>query len=325
VRFTSATLVARCASMGLGALEFAVPRSNLPASVNTVLGDSWFQAGGIVSSSTLQFRNTKYPLLFAHSCSTDEGTSGAPVLQDGRVVGTHLGAHKRNVAISMVDLDLSAEAGGVGALDTPVPQGRRHFDPEAPRHLGHEKPPADDASADDPPATEGSLPSHSPGGNRAGRLRAARRMEADGRAADEAAARRTMTGLPFSECGSGRLRKAPTRNQRPSGSRNRTGRTPDLRVQDQPGRRRDFGSRAATGEEGASAPDMSGRTGFRPGSCEAARTQGASPWTCQAEEKLRLRIPPDAEPEASAEGTARVGRGTSVPNSPSGEPPGLRP
>ena len=37
--------------------------------------------------------------------------------------------------------------GGVGALDTPVPQGRRHFDPEVRRHPGHEKPPADDASA----------------------------------------------------------------------------------------------------------------------------------------------------------------------------------
>ena len=36
---------------------------------------------------------------------------------------------------------------GIGALDTPVPQGRRHFDPEVPRHPGHEKPAADDTSA----------------------------------------------------------------------------------------------------------------------------------------------------------------------------------
>jgi hypothetical protein len=66
---------------------------------------------------------------------------------------------------------------------------------------------------DDLPATEDSLPSHSPGQDRAGCLRAARRIEADGRAADEAAARRTMAGLPFSGCESGRLREAPTGDQ----------------------------------------------------------------------------------------------------------------
>ena len=77
------------------------------------------------------------------------------------------------------------------------------------------------------------------------------RAEADGRAADEAAAMRTRTGLPFSGCDGGRLREAPIRNlKRPSGTTGtgtgpkvfgpaeRTGRTPDLRIQDQPGRRR---------------------------------------------------------------------------------------
>jgi hypothetical protein len=103
---------------------------------------------------------------------------------------------------------------------------------------------------DDPPATEVSLPSHSPGGCLApssDRWPA----EADGRAADEAAAMRTRTGLPFSGCGGGRLRTAPIRDlnglrarqepapdQRPSGLRNGTGRTPALRSQDQPGRKR---------------------------------------------------------------------------------------
>ena len=81
--------------------------------------------------------------------------------------------------------------------------------------------------------------------------------EADGRAADEAAAMRTRTGLPFSGCDGGRLREAPIRNsKRPSGQvpsgmfwepapdqrssdrRNGPGRTPDLRIQDQPGRKR---------------------------------------------------------------------------------------
>ncbi len=40
-----------------------------------------------------------------------------------------------------------AEARGIGVIDAPVPQGRRHFDPEVPRTLGHEKPRPDDASA----------------------------------------------------------------------------------------------------------------------------------------------------------------------------------
>ena len=61
---------------------------------------------------------------------------------------------------------------------------------------------------DDLPATEDSLPSHSPSGCPAGRLRAAGQAEAKGRAADEAAARRTMAGLPFSGCESGRLRRS---------------------------------------------------------------------------------------------------------------------
>ena len=103
---------------------------------------------------------------------------------------------------------------------------------------------------DDLPATEESLPSHSPGG----RLVPSsdwRPAEADGRAADEAAAMRTRTGLPFSGCDGGRLREAPIRNlKRPSGTtgtgtgpkvfgpEERTGGTPDLRIQDQPGRKR---------------------------------------------------------------------------------------
>ena len=103
---------------------------------------------------------------------------------------------------------------------------------------------------DDPPATEESLPSHSPGGCLA-RSSDLRLAEADGRAADEAAAMRTMAGLPFSGCDGGRLREAPIRNRdhlrvRPepgpdqgsSDRRNGSGGTPDLRIEDQPGRRR---------------------------------------------------------------------------------------
>jgi hypothetical protein len=40
-----------------------------------------------------------------------------------------------------------AGIGGIGALDTPVPQGRWHFDPEVSRTPGHEKPSPDDTEA----------------------------------------------------------------------------------------------------------------------------------------------------------------------------------
>ena len=35
----------------------------------------------------------------------------------------------------------------IGALDIPVPQGRRHFNPEVRSSLGHEKPRGDDTPA----------------------------------------------------------------------------------------------------------------------------------------------------------------------------------
>ena len=40
-----------------------------------------------------------------------------------------------------------AGIGGIGALDTPVPQGRWQFDPEVSRTPGHEKPSPDDTEA----------------------------------------------------------------------------------------------------------------------------------------------------------------------------------
>lgn len=44
---------------------------------------------------------------------------------------------------------MAGDAGmrGIGALDVPVPQGRRHFDPEVPRTAGREKPGPDDHAA----------------------------------------------------------------------------------------------------------------------------------------------------------------------------------
>ena len=118
----------------------------------------------------------------------------------------------------------------------------------------------------------------------------------------------------------------PAPDQRPSGQRNGPGRTPDPRIQDQPGRKRclrtsalpqaqkelrlrrgragpGFGAGAANGHgPRASAHDHVRRNrGFGRGSCRT-RLQ-----------RLRPAKPPGQ------------GRGTRVPNPPSGEPPGLRP
>src|ERR1700710_2560312 len=54
------------------------------------------------------------------------------------------------------------------------------------------------------------------------RFRAARRVEAKGRAADEAAVQAEAAGLSLSGCESGRLRKARTVSRRPSGTRETT-------------------------------------------------------------------------------------------------------
>jgi len=140
---------------------------------------------------------------------------------------------------------------------------------------------------DDPPATEVSLPSHGPGGCLAPSSDVWP-AEADGRAADEAAAMRTRTGLPFSGCGGGRLCTAPNRDlnglrarqepapdQRPSGLRNGTGRTPALRSEDQPGRKRCLRASALPPAQkelrlrrGRAGP------GFGPGAANQAWTQG---------------------------------------------------
>lgn len=165
---------------------------------------------------------------------------------------------------------------------------------------------------DDLSETKESLPSHSRSGCPAGRLRAAGQAEAKGRAADEAAARRTMAGLPFSGCESGRLREAPigTESLRARGTGQAGHRT--------------FGSRTSPAASGisisASPPaekgfglDRSGRTGFRPGSCEMAdpgfrsmdarRTRGFG----RGSRRLRNR-------GLRLYGTAKAGSGTRVPN-----------
>ena len=121
---------------------------------------------------------------------------------------------------------------------------------------------------DDLPATGESLPSHSLSGSRAGRLRAAGRVEAKGRAADEAAARRKLRACPLADAKAACFVKRPPVSRRPSGTwetiRRDTGPSGSGPVRRKAGprfarrhrRNRGFGF------------GLPGRTGFRPGSCE---------------------------------------------------------
>jgi len=127
--------------------------------------------------------------------------------------------------------------------------------------------------------------------------------EAEGRAADEAAARRTMAGLPFSGCESGRLREAPIGFQAAFGHvGNREGRTPDLRVQDLSGRKAGLRSaRRHRWNPGLRPEDPPGRTGLRPGGCETGgpRVSAHGP---PGRTEASAEDPAGRGPEASAEG-----------------------
>jgi hypothetical protein len=132
--------------------------------------------------------------------------------------------------------------------------------------------------------------------------------------------------LPFSGSESGRLRIAPTRNRKSLRARKepKPGRTMNLRVQDQPGGKRDFGRRAATGQEGASAPDRSGRT--EPSGTGAAnrRDPGFRSMACQGGTRCFGIWNPFRGMRASAR--RKLSRKRDFGSEPpSGEPPGLRP
>ncbi len=204
---------------------------------------------------------------------------------------------------------------------------------------------------DDPPATEESLPSHSPGGCLA-RSSDLRLAEADGRAADEAAAMRTMAGLPFSGCDGGRLREAPIRNR--NGPRARPEPAPDQRSSDrrngQAGHRI-FGSRTSPAEsevfEQARCHRLrrsfgSGGVGQDRVSARELRTRrnpGLRLMDRQAEPRLRPRILPNAGSRISVHGHARArkrnassesaerrtARASALTGSPRGNPKRLRP
>jgi hypothetical protein len=132
----------------------------------------------------------------------------------------------------------------------------------------------------------------------------------------------------------------PAPDQRPSGPRNGPGRTPDLRIQDQPGRKRCLRASALPPAQkelrfrrGRAGP------GFGPGAANQAWTQGFGLWPCQAEPRLRPRILPDAVSRASAGEIARArkrnassesaerrtARASALTGSPRGTLKGLRP
>ncbi len=141
---------------------------------------------------------------------------------------------------------------------------------------------------DDLPATEESLPSHSPGGRLVERLRTGslERKRTAGRLT-KPRRWRTMAGLPFSGCESGRLRKAPIRNRHAFGfagtgagptvfgPAERPGGTPDLRIQDQPGRKRCLRAGALPpAQKGLRFRRGRAGPGFGPGAANKVWTQG---------------------------------------------------
>ena len=100
-------------------------------------------------------------------------------------------------------------------------------------------------------------------------------------------------------------------------------------VQDLSGGKRDFGQRIATGGNGISILDLSGRTGFRPGSCEAA-DPGPRSWTVRQTEasaedpaaagpKLRLAGPRGGHRDfGSGSAERRTARASALTGSPRG-------
>lgn len=174
--------------------------------------------------------------------------------------------------------------------------------------------------------TKGSLPSHSRSGCPAGHLRVAGQVRSKGGAADEAAARRTMTGLPFSECESGRLREAPIPEpsafgrEEPDQARHRT-----FGFKDLPRRKAGFRSARRHRRKRASARIGRAGPGFGPGAANR-RTQRFGAWTVRRNQGLRPE-----DPAGCGDGgfgfRNREGRNEKrkLFDPPRGEPSGLRP
>jgi hypothetical protein len=131
--------------------------------------------------------------------------------------------------------------------------------------------------------------------DRAGRLRAARRMEAKGRAADEAAVRRKLRACPLADAKAACFVKRPSVTGRPSG-RQETGRpTPDLRIRDRPGGKRDFGPARRRRRGQRFGAGLVGQDRVSARLCATATR--ISVHGRQAEPRLRPRIPPSTGPK----------------------------
>lgn len=145
----------------------------------------------------------------------------------------------------------------------------------------------------------------------------------EGRAADEAAAMRKLRACPLADAKAAGFVKCPPGFRTPGPEPNRQATGPGSRTVR---RKRNFGSRAATGEDRVSARFSSGRTGLRPGSCEKGGPR-ISVHGPPGDPRLRPRDPPEREPELRPRCPRRWGAGEprGFPGSASGEPPGLRP
>jgi hypothetical protein len=157
---------------------------------------------------------------------------------------------------------------------------------------------------DDLPATEESLPSHSPGGclvpssdgdrlkRTAGRLTKPQRS-GRGRACPSANAKAAGFDQRPSEPGPSSDGKGTGPGPTAFGPAERSGRTPDLRIQDQPGGKRCLRTGALPpARTELRLPIGRAGPGFGPGAANQAWTRGLGSWPCQA------------EPEASAEDPA---------------------
>jgi hypothetical protein len=155
---------------------------------------------------------------------------------------------------------------------------------------------------DDLPATGESLPSHSLSQSQAGRLRAAGQVEAKGRAADEAAARRKLRACPLADAKAAGFVKRPSGYQAAFGHAGDPGR-PDTGSSDPGPARRKAGLRSLRRHRRGKrfGADLSGRTGLRPGSCETGGPR-TSVHGRQAEPRLRPRHPAINGTKASAAG-----------------------
>jgi hypothetical protein len=98
-------LVDRSATLGLASMRMAHPRMGETTTVYTLAGENWLEATGRVEPSKDLISDSKFPVKCLHTCSTEPGTSGSPLLQRGKVVAMHLGTKGKNVAVAFVDHD----------------------------------------------------------------------------------------------------------------------------------------------------------------------------------------------------------------------------